>query len=68
MTGIVIFLCLLASILLLSIGYIAGVRYITYKFTEAFVNALFDCGVATPTIEKVLERTKELLKKYIGGK
>ena len=63
MTGIVIFLCIVFSILLFYAGYFIGVAYMTKKFANAFVCALFECGIDQSTAEKVLDRTKELCVK-----
>ena len=65
MTGIVIFLCIAFSCLIFYIGYLVGVKYVTIKFTCAYIDALFECGVDPKVIENVIDKTKELLIKYI---
>lgn len=66
MTGIVIFLCVIVSFILFYAGYFVGVRYVTHKFSTAFVDALFDSNVDRDTVKKVIARTEELVKKSVN--
>lgn len=64
-TGLVFFLCTAFCILMFYAGFTLGVRYMTKKSTEAWINALFDCEIEPSITEKVINRTKEIMTKSI---
>ena len=64
-TGITIFICIVVSCGLLYIGYLAGCKYATEKVVTSLINAMFDLKIDPKTIEGVIARGRELLKKEI---
>lgn len=65
LTGVVVFLCAVLAVLLIFFGYLIGVRYGTMKLGEAQINAMFDCGVDSTTVRRVIAKTKQYLNKEL---
>lgn len=61
-TGIVVFLCILSCVAMILLGYIIGVKITIDKLGEASIDAMFDCGIDSATVERVIEKTKAYLK------
>ena len=63
-TGIVVFLCILSCVAMILLGYIIGVKVTVDKLGKASIDAMFDCGIDSATVGRVIEKTKE----YLYGK
>ena len=67
-TGITIFICIVVSCGLFYIGYLAGCKYATEKVVTSLINAMFDLKIDPKTIEEVISRGRELVRKEIKEK